>query len=297
MKRGVFSSVLLLISLYVVPSAAAQNVRVIAAQAAIRLNADPNSLTVATVPAGTVLEVDRTQGAWFAVWLPPEREGASRRLGFLALSDAQLLEEKAPVPGRGQGQTPEETRSLPPPRRPSSSDLDGFAGVTFKLQGARAIVGTVDSGERSNLPTSGLSINKFFGQRRFAGIFADFSWIDAGSAFAQLGTARSDVKAWAIDFHGGYQYQYSGRRVRPYVQGGLGIFLQRTTGAITVGGTTVSSLDQTDRQLSVIFGGGARFMVGRDWGVRAGFDALSVRVSEGGYINYGRFVGGTFFSF
>ncbi len=259
MKRSLFSSIVLLLSFCGASSAAADG----------------------QVPS-------------FAVSFPPGREAVPPRLGPLAASDAQLPDDKDRTQASSRSQAPADSS---PQRHPFSADFDGFAGVTFGLPGARAFAGPVDSQERTTLPMLGFALNKFFGDRKFAGVFADFSFVDPGSAFAQLGSFRSEVQGWVVDFHGGYQYQYPGRRVRPYVQGGLGVFMQHTSAAFTSAGTTLGSVDQIDSKLSFIFGGGARFMIGDDWGVRAGLDAVSVRVDEGGYLNYGRFVGATFFSF
>jgi hypothetical protein len=46
-----------------------------------------------------------------------------------------------------------------------------------------------------------------------------------------------------------------------------------------------------------VFGGGVRFMIGDNWGVKVGIDALSVRVTDSGYLSYGRFVAGSFYAF
>ncbi len=69
--------------------ASADAVRVLAAEATVRVTADPNSLTLATVPAGTVLEVKGKEGAWYSVWLPGE--SGLRRLGYVAASDVERL--------------------------------------------------------------------------------------------------------------------------------------------------------------------------------------------------------------
>jgi len=299
--RAIPPALFLILSLCTVrPAAAADTVRVIAAQAAVHLNADPNSLTVATVPAGTVLEVNGRQGAWYQVWLPAEREGGPRRLGFLAASDGELIAGTG-APGQTAAPPPlEEPPVVTPQRRRLSGDFDGFGGVTLNLPGARAIVvgpgGQVaDSGERNVLPTFGLVLSRWFGSGS-VGVFVDFSGVDFGSAFAQVGNNRSEASGAAVDFHGGWQFQYPGR-IRPYVLGGVGVYFQKSVIDGTLNGVPVVSIDQTDTFLSYVFGGGVRFMIGEKWGARVGLDALSVKQGDEGYLNYGRFAGGTFLSF
>lgn len=303
MAHRVFPAVLVLIlSSFAAHSAAADTVRVIAAQAAVRLNADPNSLTVATVSAGTVLEVNRRQGAWYSVWLPPEREGGQRRLGFLAASDGELIADTAvrSQPAAAPSGPLGPPQAIPPQRNRSSGDFEGFGGVTFKLPGARAIVSsggvTADSGEHNTLPTFGILVSGWLGESRILGIFGEFSGIDGGTAFAQVGSLRSEVSGSAANFHGGWQFQYPGQ-IRPYVLGGVGVFLQKTVTDFTANGAQISSSDETDHFLSYLFGGGVRFMIGERGGVKVGLEALSVKVGDASYVNYGRFVGGAFVSF
>jgi hypothetical protein len=305
MKRRVIPGIMFLILSFATArlAAAADTVRILAAQAAIHLNADPNSLTVATIPAGTVLEVHGRQGSWYAVWLPSDRQGGPRRLGYLAASDGELTEAETrhSQPAAAPAEPPVETRSLPPMRKLSSGDFDGFSGVTFRLPGARAIVATpvatADSGEHNTLPTFGFTIGTWFGDNRMSGLFFDFSGVDGGSATAQVGSNnRAEASFTVADFHGGWQIQYPGR-IRPYVFGGVGVYFQKSTGSLTLLGGNAGSIDQTDHFLSFVFGGGVRFMIGQRWGAKVGIDALSAKVTDSGYANYGRFVAGSFYSF
>jgi hypothetical protein len=289
-------------------ASAADNVRVLASQAAIRLNADPGSLTIATVPAGTILEVNAVQGDWYAVWLPADSPTGTRRLGFLARSDAELLSPPSPPPQSAPVQSSSPQPSRPPVAVSSQStggkgDIDVFGGVTFKLSGARALVANnfgvvADSGERTTLPTFGLAVGAWFGERRIFGVYGDFSGVDGGSAFAQIGSSRSEVTSALIDFHGGFQIQAPGR-IRPYGAIGVGIAVIRNTGSLTLNGVQVSSLDQTQTLLSVVIGGGVRVMVSDHFGIKAGIDGLGVAQANdtSGERDYGRFTGGLVYSF
>jgi len=100
-------------------------VRVLTPETTVRVNADPNSLTVAKVPAGTVLDVKGREGAWYSVWLPGEQR--LRRLGYIAGSDVELLRTKPPV------RTTESADREPRPASPYASNKRPVgAGRTVK---------------------------------------------------------------------------------------------------------------------------------------------------------------------
>lgn len=63
----------------------AQSVRVTSQRANVRLNPSTTSPVIATMPAGTVLDVESREGDWYRVSLPPDPSGF-RRIGFLHLS-------------------------------------------------------------------------------------------------------------------------------------------------------------------------------------------------------------------
>ena len=84
--------------------AAGQEVRVIAQEAAVRLDPSPNSVVIMNVTVGTMLEFVQQSGAWFIVNLPNE-PGYPRRIGYISASDAELF-----------GVLPPKTDSTPPAR-------------------------------------------------------------------------------------------------------------------------------------------------------------------------------------
>ena len=132
MARAVTVFVMLVVAVFCRGTLLAQNatangdtVRVLAAEASVRVNADPNSLVVAKVPVGTVLELKGREGAWYSVWLPGEQ--GLRRLGYIATSDVETLGSKAAaVP-----ETKSEPASAPSPAAAKRSAAAG-QGRTVK---------------------------------------------------------------------------------------------------------------------------------------------------------------------
>lgn len=67
-----------------------ESVRVIAEKAQVRLQADPNSVVLDSVSAGTVLEVVKREGAWVIVTISTESGSADRgRVGYVSLSEVE----------------------------------------------------------------------------------------------------------------------------------------------------------------------------------------------------------------
>lgn len=102
-------------------------VRVIAETAEIRLQADPNSPVLSTVPAGSLLELVGQDGAWLAIAIP-RRQGSvdPERVGYLSAAQAerfagtlttQALDSAGQVSQRPQG------RALGAPGQPSQDAL------------------------------------------------------------------------------------------------------------------------------------------------------------------------------
>lgn len=82
----------ILFLLIAVPSwAQSQSVRVLAAEAAVRLNPEQQSTVLVTVPVGTVLELGGEQrGEWYPVILPPDASGL-RRSGYVLATAVEPL--------------------------------------------------------------------------------------------------------------------------------------------------------------------------------------------------------------
>jgi hypothetical protein len=181
----------------------------------------------------------------------------------------------------------------------TAGDFEFFGGTTFNLVGSRALVSagrvTADSGEHNVLPTIGFSVSNWWSKNRVFGSYFDFSFVDGGKADAGIGSNTSTVSSSLIDFHSALQIQAPGR-IRPYAYVGAGLVHTSTTGDLTLFGTKMA-IDQSETDLSSIFGAGVRIMVGAKGGLRLGIDGLSVSKSAGQSVNYGRFVASGFASF
>ena len=125
-------------------------VRVLAAEAMVRVTADPNSLTLARVPGGTVLEMRSKEGAWYSVWLPGETPGL-RRLGYVAASDVERMGGE----GTTRATQPEPVSNARPAAAPSP------ATSSFPV---RTVKGGLDDAKlyTDRLPSSSHVVMKLF---------------------------------------------------------------------------------------------------------------------------------------
>ncbi len=106
--QGAFGRVLALLTLsvvalssFAVPAPAdALELRMLADPGSVRHAPDPNSAVVATVPAGTPLQLSRETRAWYLVDLPREKNQPALR-GYVALSDAEWIAECDPNASEG----------------------------------------------------------------------------------------------------------------------------------------------------------------------------------------------------
>ena len=64
-------------------------IRVIAERAEVRLRADPNSVVMTSVAAGSVLTLVGQEGPWFAVVIPGAPGSEPERIGYLSSSQAE----------------------------------------------------------------------------------------------------------------------------------------------------------------------------------------------------------------
>lgn len=178
----------------------------------------------------------------------------------------------------------------------SRGDIEVFGGTNLRLSGSRALVSTgfqtADSGEHTVLPTLGLSVGAW-SKNRVLGYLVDFSFVDGGTAHAQVGSNTSEVKSYLFDFHSGFQVQSPGR-IRPYAQLLGGWMHTATSGTLRVFGVS-RSIDASENATSLVYGGGVRFMVNDSSGFRVGLDGVSVS-TDGGSKSYGRVVFGYFAS-
>lgn len=95
-----------LVLLLALPAAAlgAEWVRVVKDDAALRLNPESTSVVLVQLKIGTVVEVTRKQGPWYAVILPPDNAGL-RRSGFVSSDDVEPY-EMPEAGGAGQSAAP-----------------------------------------------------------------------------------------------------------------------------------------------------------------------------------------------
>ena len=178
--------------------------------------------------------------------------------------------------------------------------IELFGATAFHLAASRAVLvtptQTADSGARSILPEVGFAASSWFGKRKILGSFVDFSYLNGGSATASIGADSSQASSHLIDFHGGVQVQIPFHRVRPYACLGGGFAHISSKGSITLGGISSSFAGSTTGS-SLIYGGGARVMVGSNWGIRSGVEGVTISsLGSGGRANYGRVVFGVFWS-
>jgi hypothetical protein len=74
--------------------AQAQQFRVIAADAGVRLFPKEDSELLATLPLGTLVTVDNRSGDWYAVYLPPDPAGV-RRYGYMLVRQLEQVDKSA----------------------------------------------------------------------------------------------------------------------------------------------------------------------------------------------------------
>jgi hypothetical protein len=94
----------LLALLAVAVPAQAQQFRVIAADAGVRLFPKEDSELLATLPLGTLVTVDSRSGDWYAVYLPPDPTGV-RRYGYMLVRQLEQVDKTA-VPVEQPGSPP-----------------------------------------------------------------------------------------------------------------------------------------------------------------------------------------------
>lgn len=157
-------------------------------------------------------------------------------------------------------------------------NLNFNGGWSFGFPAVRASVsvpgvGSAISPERKALPI----INTGVGLRAWKCLvpFVDFTAIDTGKAWAQVGTIRSEVQADTYAVNGGLRVIGSKGRMRPYVQFGGGTLRQNLRGNFIVAGRSTPVSSNGSAGL-VTYGAGLQVFVGRKWGSMMGFDGFHV---------------------
>lgn len=114
-------------------------------------------------------------------------------------------------------------------------------------------------------------------------VFGEGSYITGDST----NVAGFSASGSAMNFHGGVHYSFRNRsKLVPYGAAGLGI--TRMSASASGGGLSISG---SNSSLLFNFGGGARYYVGRNWGIRP---ELMVFAGDGSYVRAGA---GLFFQF
>jgi opacity protein-like surface antigen len=120
----------------------------------------------------------------------------------------------------------------------------------------------------------------------FAG---EFGYLTGGED-VKLPGVKYDSSIWAIDGNVHYLFPLkNNEKLTPYALGGLGIF--RSSGSSQVTGLPKISASDTD--FGVNIGGGVRYAVGTNWGVRPELKIFlsnntNVRYSLGVYYRFGK---------
>ena len=165
-----------------------ETVRVIVAEAEVRVTADPNSVSLLRVPGGTILDVKAKESAWYSVWLPGTAQGL-RRLGYVAASDVERFSAStvaAPAAFEGTPKPSSPTISAVPVRS-LKNELDEAQIYTERLpQSTRVVIqlfsatdADITKGEKKDetktLQADGprLLADRFVSKRKELGPFAD----------------------------------------------------------------------------------------------------------------------------
>jgi hypothetical protein len=93
-SRGYAPLLVMFALLAVAVPAQAQQFRVIAADASVRLFPKEDSELVATLPLGTLVTVDNRSGDWYAVYLEPDAAGV-RRYGYMLVRHLEQIDKSA----------------------------------------------------------------------------------------------------------------------------------------------------------------------------------------------------------
>lgn len=151
-------------------------------------------------------------------------------------------------------------------------------GWSFGFPAVRAAVavpgqGSAISPEKKTLPAVGVGAT--VRAWKFLVPYADFTVIDTGKAYAQVGSLRSEVQADTYNFHGGIRLIGTKSKFRPYVQFGGGVLNQSLKGNFIEAGRS-SPVSASGSASSFNYGGGFQLFVGRKWGSTFGFDGFHV---------------------
>lgn len=245
-------------------TATADTIRVIASQASVRLQPDPNSQVIETVAAGVVLEIRGLQGNWYVVVLP-SAQGA-QRIGYISVSDVEVFGTQ------GQPLDNPLDRANPvraaPPAQVSSVDtgveisaiygankafplspvepfaqglvLGGLRSVRIDAESNRQrVIGVNVAGQPSRFVLVFTEVLYHdFGESRVSGVVLLGSTLSGGrrvSVFSprQTITYRPTLLEWTSGIR--VPFPAGTWRVRPYVAGGAGLLSlkQEATGAET----------------------------------------------------------------
>ena len=159
-------------------------------------------------------------------------------------------------------------------------------GASFGTPGARAAVGNTISPERNRLSAPGAGVSVRW---RYLVPFFELTAMDVGSAWAQVGSVRSEVNgAEAATFHGGVRVESSSSSIRPFAKFSIGTMRETLNEKFIVSGIS-NSRDITASTGSLYAGGGVDFFFTPRAGMMVGFDVGHVgQQMQNGKQNYGR---------
>ena len=148
------------------------------------------------------------------------------------------------------------------------------SGFSFGVPAVRASVsapgvGSATSPAKKVLPVFGFGAT--IRARKYFVPYIDFSGVDTGKAFAQVGSFRSEAQADTYTFSGGLRLIGSKSRFRPYVQFGGGVLNQNLKGNFIVSGKN-TPISASASFGTFNYGFGAQRIIGKKWGTACGFD-------------------------
>ncbi|NOT45358.1 MAG: outer membrane beta-barrel protein [Acidobacteria bacterium] len=164
--------------------------------------------------------------------------------------------------------------------------LTGFSGAATAQveQGQTEILGFIGGVSDGGGTTFGGGVQYAFGERII--LAAEAAYLTGGEDFSGFGV---DFDSSLLEFGGNVHYLFpmSNEAFTPYVLGGLGLL--RVSASSSSGGFSSSA---SDTAIGLNIGGGARWQVGDNWGLRPELkifieDGSNVRFSIGFYRQFG----------
>ncbi len=279
-----FTWTVALIALLIVPILAhsqESSIRIIVETAKVRLDPDPDSKIITSVPMGAILKVTLKKGEWYLAELPRNEQGITVT-GYLHISDVELLSD-APTQKDVAPPPPQQRQAPPPPPPPGTYGTAAKKGG-FKIMGglSMANVAFEDDGDVTDKPTykmgfiAGVGYEHGFSPNLFVEVDAlyhqkGFKFEDKGTDYETKLVLKTDVLSVPILV----KYKFS-EGTSPYVAGGFeGSFVLSSnvdlTETILMDGEVVSEEKTSEdvkeftksTDFGLVFGGGLEFSMGK----------------------------------